>query len=63
MTVMRVHICHYTDIFMTDANLELFGSSANGFSSYRSDLDVCLTLPQFESETVRVLYVKLMIFS
>ena len=27
------------------AQLEMFGSSANGFGSKNSDLDICLTLP------------------
>ena len=28
----------------TDASLQLFGSSANGFGSFKSDLDICMTL-------------------
>lgn len=44
-----VFLCH-THV---DANLLLFGSSANGFGSYKSDLDICLALPQLaEAEQV-----------
>ena len=39
-------------LILIDAQLELFGSSANGFSSYQSDLDLCLTLPQIPVEKV-----------
>ena len=32
-------------LLYVDAELEMFGSSANGFGSKDSDLDICLTLP------------------
>ena len=35
---MSMYVC-------TGAQLEIFGSSANGFGSKNSDLDICLTLP------------------
>ena len=35
-------VCIYTYL---GAELEMFGSSANGFGSKGSDLDICLTLP------------------
>ena len=31
-------------VINTDARLQLFGSSANGFGSFKSDLDICMTL-------------------
>jgi DNA polymerase sigma len=30
------------------ATLEMFGSSANGFGSKSSDLDICLTIPDHD---------------
>ena len=51
LTLLYTAIKSFIKCF-TDGNLELFGSSANGFSSFKSDLDVCLTLPQFETEMV-----------
>jgi len=39
--------CHYMyscTCLTADARLQLFGSSANGFGSFKSDLDICMTL-------------------
>ena len=39
--------CHYMyscTCLTADARLQLFGSSANGFGSLKSDLDICMTL-------------------
>ena len=55
---IQVYMCKWHVIvvdeahLLADAELKLFGSSANGFSSYKSDLDVCLSLPQLSIETV-----------
>lgn len=40
-----VHVHTFLSTYHTDADLEMFGSSANGFGSKLSDLDICLTLP------------------
>lgn len=34
------------DIPTSGTSLHLFGSSANGFGSYKSDLDMCLIMPE-----------------
>ena len=46
MVCMSVDVYHYSCAFVinTDAWLQLFGSSANGFGSFKSDLDICMTL-------------------
>ena len=36
------------------AKLAMFGSSANGFGSKNSDLDICLTIPDQEKVTKAV---------
>ena len=43
---MSVNVHHHSSAFVinTEARLQLFGSSANGFGSFRSDLDICMTL-------------------
>lgn len=46
-----------TGFIVIDAKIEQFGSSANGFSSYKSDLDICLALPQVSMETVCYVHV------
>ena len=33
-------------LLLTGASLKMFGSSANGFGSKKSDLDICLTIPR-----------------
>ena len=41
----------FLSLSLSEAALELFGSSANGFGSYDSDVDLCLILN--EEYTVR----------
>ena len=43
---MSVNVHHHSSAFVinTEARLQLFGSSANGFGSFKSDLDICMTL-------------------
>lgn len=47
MQCLCMYIYHVDIVFLyhVDADLEMFGSSANGFGSKTSDLDICLTLP------------------
>jgi predicted nucleotidyltransferase len=43
--------CFYNDtcwLLCVGATLEMFGSSANGFGSKSSDLDICLTIPDHD---------------
>lgn len=47
----------YNINFHKGAQLDLFGSSANGFGSYKSDLDICLTLPELTLKMVELLYI------
>ena len=35
-------------VLCVGAKLEMFGSSANGFGSKSSDLDICLTIPDHD---------------
>jgi len=56
---MRKDMCDYilADIkkIYPNARLQLFGSSANGFGSFKSDLDICMTLEgdtEIESSSV-----------
>ena len=35
-------------VLCVGAKLEMFGSSANGFGSKSSDLDICLTVPDHD---------------
>ena len=44
------------NVNLSDAELELFGSSANGFGSRYSDLDICLLLPCMRLEKVLWIY-------
>lgn len=48
----------FVSVFLhVGAQLEMFGSSANGFGSKDSDLDICLTLPGHDKviHTVKVI--------
>ena len=48
---MSYAIVLFSSSSLTEAKLELFGSSANGFGSFDSDVDLCLILN--EEYTVR----------
>ena len=55
---MYVHIsCRLVFLYHVDADLEMFGSSANGFGSKTSDLDICLTLPGHDKVHPHMYYV------
>lgn len=38
---------------ISDATLQLFGSSINGFGSFSSDADICITFEHMDSMEVR----------